>query len=237
MESTAWQILRRRWKETRSRKGAAGALTEIGADVWEFLLESTPERRRRRYGDVEYDWDHHSDTTSATVSHRARLLAAISGAPYQPTEPGAFQEMIKSLKLDLREFTFIDLGSGKGRTLLMAAEFPFRRIVGVELVRELHEVAQRNVAALAEPDASRIELRCEDARDYDFPREPVLLYLFNPLPAPALEEMIERLRASCQSNPRPVRVIYHNPLSERVLADSGFLNKVSGTEQFCVYSN
>ena len=234
MEPTAWSVLRQRWSETRSRKGIAGALGEIGADIWEFLRESTPERKRRRYGDVEYDWDHHTDTTSATVSHHGRLLAAISGAPYQPTEPAIFREMIESLQIDLAEFTFIDLGSGKGRTLLMAAEFPFRRIVGVELVRELHEVARKNVAAGRD---TRIDLVCGDARDYEFPPGPILLYLFNPLPSKALEGVIGRLRRSVESSSRPVRVIYHNPLSERVLADSGFLRKVHGTEQFCVYSN
>lgn len=237
MEPTAWSVLRRRWAETRSCKGFRAALVEIGADVWEFLRESTPERKRRRYGDVEYDWDHHSDTTSATVSHRSRFLAAISGAPYQPTEPAIFREMLESLQVDLREYTFVDLGSGKGRTLLMAAEFCFRRIVGVELVAELHGVAAKNVAAFAEGGDSRIELVCGDAREFEFPLEPILLYLFNPLPAPALEGVIARLRRSCESSPRPVRVIYHNPLSERVLVDSGFLHRTGGAEQFCIYSN
>jgi len=80
-------------------------------------------------------------------------------------------------------------------------------------------------------------LVCGDARDYEFPPGPILLYLFNPLPSKALEGVIGRLRRSVESSSRPVRVIYHNPLSERVLADSGFLRKVHGTEQFCVYSN
>jgi hypothetical protein len=45
---------------------------------WEFLLDSLPSRRRRRYGDVDYDWDHRVDTTSATVNWRDRLLGLLN---------------------------------------------------------------------------------------------------------------------------------------------------------------
>jgi SAM-dependent methyltransferase len=234
---TVWSVLRCRWSETRSRATLAGALGEIGADIWEFLLESLPERKRRRYGDVEYDWDHQVDTTSATVSHRTRLLAALSGAPYQPTDPAIFHEMIAALALDVHEFTFIDLGSGKGRTLLLAAEFPFRRIVGVELVPELHDIARKNMAALLNQKPGIVELVCADAREYQFPPEPTVLYLFNPLPAPALEGVIENLGRSLQRASRPLCVIYHNPISEYVLAAAGFLHKVGGTVQYSIYSN
>src|SRR6478609_9761998 len=34
---------------------------------------------------------------------------------------------------------FIDLGSGKGRMVLEAARYPFRRVIGVELAQPLHE--------------------------------------------------------------------------------------------------
>jgi hypothetical protein len=212
---------------------------EIGADIWEFLRESTPERKRRRYGDVEYDWNHGVNTTSATVTHRSRLIAAISGAPYQPTDPTEFREMIDSAAINFTQFTFVDIGSGKGRTLLMASEFPFRRIIGVELLAELHEIAKWNVASFssAQQKCRTIECVCCDARDYEFPTEPLLLYLFNPLPPAAMKGMLENLRRSLTSTRREVRVIYHNPLSEHVFRDSGFLKRVGGTEQYSVFAN
>jgi len=236
---SVWSIFRQRWRETRAHKGFSATTREIGSDLWEFLRESTPERKRRRYGDLEYDWDHHIDTTSATVTHRGRLIAAISGAPYQPTDPAEFREMMKALTIDLREFTFLDIGSGKGRTLLMASEFPFRRILGVELVQELHEIAAQNIAAFSSTDQKchNIQCICADARDFQFPPEPLLLYLFNPLPAPAMQTMLEHLQQSLQQTPRHIRVIYHNPLSEQVLLDSGFLKKIGGTEQYSIFSN
>ncbi len=224
MRPSLWSILRNRWRDTRVRKTLAGTTLEIGDDLWEFVLESTPQRRRSRYGDVEYDWDHQGvDTTSATVSARTRLLAAISGAPYQPTDPGIFAEMLQALRIDFGEFTFIDIGSGKGRTLLMAAEAGFRQVIGVELLPELHEVAARNIA---NSGRRNIESVCVDAREYQFPSDPLVLYLFNPLPAAAITQLLKRLGTSLEKQAREVKVIYHNPLFDDALASSSFLKKV-----------
>ena len=64
-------------------------------------------------------------------------------------EPELFREIINSLRIDFREFTFLDIGSGKGRALLLAAEYPFRRIVGVELMPELNSMAEENIRRFA----------------------------------------------------------------------------------------
>ncbi len=239
------KVLQQRWRDTRSQKSVVASVREIAADLWEFARDSTPPRRRSRYGDVEYDWESHLDTTAATVTNRTRLLAALSGAPYQPTEPTLFSEMLNALALELGEFTFIDLGSGKGRTLFMAAKFGFRHIVGVELLPELHQVAERNIADFKAERSNAeqsnadvmIESVCLDAREYTFPARPIVLYLFNPLPSAALEQVIVGLRNSAKAHPRPIRVIYHNPSAENVLARSGFLKKIYSTHQYAIYSN
>ena len=117
------------WKDRRKRDAFFPTIWQLIVMFGEFVRDSTPERRRQRYGDVQYDWDYRVDTTSATIGWRDRLLGMLH-SPYQPTEPSLFHEMLSALKIDFREFTFIDLGSGKGRVLLMAADYPFRRIVG-----------------------------------------------------------------------------------------------------------
>lgn len=221
-------VLRLRWRETRARKDVFASMREISSDIWQVVLEAMPERRRSLFGDADYDWDHNSNTSSGGVSQHTRLLAAISGAPYQPTEAGLFADMMNALQVPFDEFTFADLGSGKGRTLLMAAEIGFRRVIGVELLPELHEVAARNVVHL-----TNVETVCIDARDYEFPDEPLVLYLFNPLPAVALGSVIKKLSGFR----KPLRIIYHNPVSGDVLARASFLHQQSGTEQYVIYSN
>lgn len=228
--------LRDWWREEVSRHGMVSALRRLAALLWEFVRESTPSRRRQRYGDVDYDWDFRVDTTSATVGWRERLLGALH-SPYQATEPALFHEMLSHLKIDFRDFTFIDLGSGKGRTLLMAADYPFRRIVGVELLSALNNIAQENIRRY-KSDSQKcfaVESVCSDAREFVFPPEPVVLYLFNPLPEPGLEQVIANLERSLRENSRQVYVLYHNPLLEHVMARCVGLKKLVGTQQYSIY--
>jgi SAM-dependent methyltransferase len=230
-------VAARRWRESARHAGAWSATRELSADLWEFLRDSTPERRRARYGDIDYDFESGADTTAANVGWRTRLLAALSGAPYQPTVPAEFHEILRAIGADFREFTFVDIGSGKGRALLLAAEYPFRRIVGVEIAPALHEAAHKNVGAWKAkyPDGRVIEARLGDARSFDFPAEPLVVYLFNPLPEAALVGVIARLEQSLLEKPRAAYVVYHHPLIERVLAKSERFEKIGGTHQYAIY--
>jgi SAM-dependent methyltransferase len=224
------------WVRYSSQHGALLALQRVSGIFWEFLRESTAAKRKRRYGDIDYDWDNRVDTTGATVSWRSRLLGLFN-SPYQPTEPALFREMLGHLIIDFREFTFIDIGSGKGRALLMASEFPFRRIVGVELLPELHAIAQANISQYRSDSQQCFVLEsvCGDATQFVVPAEPVVLYLFHPLPESGLRQFIANLEKSLQENPRPVFLLYHNPLLEPVLAQSSRLKKLGGTHQFSIY--
>jgi SAM-dependent methyltransferase len=220
----------RYWKQSLACCGFLPAARSFANLIREFLWESTPAQRRRRYGDAEYDWDYRVDTTSATVGWRERLIGQFHSA-YQPTEPALFKEMMASLKIDFQEFTFIDIGSGKGRVLLMAADYPFRRILGIELLPALHRVAQQNLSAYQSDSqqCSALETVCGDAREFVFPAEPILLYLFNPLPELALIEVMANLENSLRQFPRVVYLLYHNPLLEHVLAKHPAFTKIGGT--------
>ncbi len=231
-----WRALRGWWREQARAKGAASAASLLVRKLWSFVRESTPEQRRQRYGDMEYDWEHRVNTTSGTVSWRARLLGLFH-SPYQPTEPALFQEMMASLPIEFDQFTFIDLGSGKGRTLLMASEYPFMKIVGVELIAELHCAAEENIRAYRSPTQRcvQIESVCVDASDFVFPDTPLVMYLFNPLPEWGLDRMIRNLEQSLEQSPRPVWIVYHNPAMDSTLAASRALVRSKGTGQYSVF--
>jgi SAM-dependent methyltransferase len=228
--------IRQWWKQHSAQHGIFPTLRNFHSMVWEFLSESTPARRKQRYGDVDYDWEYRVDTTAATVSLQSRLTGVFH-SPYQPTEPLLFRKMLDNLSLDFREFIFIDVGSGKGRALLMAADFPFRRILGIELLPELHHIAQENINKFVSESQQcfAVESVCADAREFLFPSSPTLLYLFNPLPEAGLRQLVANLEKSLHENPRPVYLLYHNPLLDHVLAQSPLLKKLQGTSQFVVY--
>ncbi len=195
-----------------------------------FLRDSTPSRRRQRYGDLDFDWERRVNTTAGTVGWRTRLKGILAGSYYQPSDPALFGEMIGRLPIDHSQFTFIDIGSGKGRALLLAAECPFRRIIGVEVLLELHRAAQENLGTASR----KIELICCDAAKFNFPPEPTVVYLFNPVRVAGLRNLVRRLEDSVDAVPRPVWIVYHNPLLEHVFATSRF-QKVYGTHQYVIY--
>src|SRR5580693_5378051 len=205
------------WKENSARDGFFPTLKRFFSLLWEFVRESTPARRRQRYGDVEFDWDYRVDTTGATIGWRDRLLGHFH-SPYQPTEPALFREMIANLKIDFQEFTFIDIGAGKGRTLLMAADYPFRRILGIELLPVLYRVSQKNLSSYKSDSQQcfAVEAMCEDARGFVFPIEPLVLYLFNPLPEAGMIDVMDNLVHSLSQYPRVVYLLYRNPMFENI---------------------
>jgi SAM-dependent methyltransferase len=225
------------FRDEVGRRGMLASLGALFAILWQFLRESMPDRRRQRYGDVDYDWDYRVNTTSATVGWRNRLLGVLH-SPYQPTDPALFHEMLDKLDIDFRQFVFIDIGSGKGRVLLMAADYPFRKIVGVELLPELHRIAQENIRKYKSESQKcfSIESVCRDARDFVFPPEPMVLYLFNPLPEWGLVTLLANLERSLAQDPSPLFVLYHNPLLEHVLTQCEWLRKVAGTHQYSIFA-
>jgi SAM-dependent methyltransferase len=236
------QAVRGYWSDQASRSGRLAATRSLLAALWEFARNSTPGRRRSLFGDADYDWDYRVNTTSAGVGWRDRLLG-IFHSPYQPTEPSLFHEMLDALarqfQINFREFTFVDLGSGKGRTLLMAADYPFRRILGVELLPSLDRIARENLKRY-KSDSQRcfaLESIVADAVSFDFPDEPLLLYLFNPFPESGLRQVIANLERSLGQRPRKLYVLYHNPQLEHVLVNCAALHKIAGTHQYSVFSS
>src|SRR5579863_5704533 len=178
---------RQYWSEQAARMGAIAATRSLLGALWEFLRDSTPARQRQRFGDADYDWDYRVNTTSGAVAWRDRLLGVFH-SPYQPTDPALFREMLDALaeqaRISLSDFTFVDLGSGKGRTLLMASDYPFRRILGVELLPALNRLARQNLAQYksASQKCFSLESICADAAEFNFSAGPLLIYLFNPFP-------------------------------------------------------
>jgi SAM-dependent methyltransferase len=224
------------WREQRQQKSLPSTFWNFLVLICEFLRDSVPQRRRLRYGDIDYDWEQRVDTTSANLRWRTRLLGLLA-SPYQPIPPEQFHEMMAALTIDCRYFTFIDVGSGKGRALLLASQYGFGRIIGIELLPELHRIAEENVSAIRARRADlNIELVCMDATNFAFPAEPTVVLLFNPLPDPALCTLIANLHASLLEHPRPFFVLYANPLLEERLARCPLLIKFAATQQYSLFA-
>jgi SAM-dependent methyltransferase len=228
-----------RWQRDSIRaRGLVGSFRYLAEQVVECVKDSLPERRRSRFGDIDYDCDHAVDTTWARLPVSVRLREVFSERLYQPTVEEEFAEIMQHLaSVDFETFTFIDLGSGKGRALLLASMYPFAHIVGVEVQPELDAIARQNIDRFSEPgqQCRRIQSLCADARDYDFPLTDIVLYLFNPFPDYVLREVLTRLVDSARRVPRSIFVLYNAPFEKHEFELIPELRLDYTTSQYQVY--
>ncbi|HYX53007.1 MAG TPA: class I SAM-dependent methyltransferase [Candidatus Limnocylindrales bacterium] len=229
----------RHWRDSVSHYGLWHTLKQLAEAFYGFLRELLPDRRKARFGDLDYDWGHNVDTTRSNVSLRTQLLAALTAHQYFPTEPWLFTEIMQALPAEKSKFSFIDMGSGKGRVLLMASAYDFKRIIGVEFVPEWHRVAEENIQKFTAEQMPTMPITsvCMDARDFQFPVDPLVIYLFNPFPEPVLAAVLDQLRDSCNRVPRDIFVAYRYPEFDHLLKTGDWLQSIAGTEQWAVYRN
>jgi SAM-dependent methyltransferase len=119
----------------------------------------------------------------------------------------------------LDEFTFIDLGAGLGRALLLASEFPFRSVLGVELNPTLARIGSRNLALWRRAGRARAPLQIidGDAAEFELPPGPCVAFLFNPFAAPVLRRMLRNWSNAFAGRPVKLDILYVNNEQENVL--------------------
>ena len=148
---------------------------------------------------------------------------------YQPTTEYTFRRMMSHIPGPLAGFDFIDVGCGKGRVLFYAVDWPFKRIVGVELAPPLAAFAKRNVALYAAATGDRrLEAHCEDAVDMNVPEGPCVFFFASPFIDPVLTKGVTKIEQSYRANPRKIYVIYYDakPILD-IVGRFGFLRPIS----------
>lgn len=144
---------------------------------------------------------------------------------------GIMGTMQERLQLDYRRFGFVDLGSGKGRALLLACDYPFREIIGVELSPELDRIARSNIAryALAKDDLPAhtpvISIQ-GDATDFSWPPGPLIVYMWNAFTRPVMERVFRNLERALKEEPRELYLVYIHPELESTLARLPWLTRL-----------
>jgi SAM-dependent methyltransferase len=114
----------------------------------------------------------------------------------------------------IQNTVFLDIGAGKGRALLLASQYPFLRIEGVELNPTLARIAQANISLWSnDPQANPlapITLHHADATTHPLPPQPTLAFLFHPFELPILRRFLRHVERSISLNPRPFDLLYAN---------------------------
>ena len=136
---------------------------------------------------------------------------------------------------DRSAYTFVDLGSGKGRMLLVAAEMGFGRCVGVEFSRSLQAQAEENLRRFRGRKGVAIESVLADAAEFAFPAGDLVVYLFNPFGAETMGRVLRNLERSMEEAPRHVAVVLLWPEHGAMVAAMRGMRLVRATRRHQVY--
>ena len=167
-----------------------------------------------------FDFKYHVETSSIIRMEEYDIeekKKAVS-VRYQPTPIKPLRSILKALNIDHSRYTIIDVGSGKGRVLLLASEYPYKKIIGVEISKRVNDIAEKNFETWSNPNQKCQDLQsiCTDACEYKFPKGPLVLFFFTPFTSTVLAQVLENLKKSMKDKPRPVHIIYFGSNQELI---------------------
>ncbi len=159
------------------------------------------------------------------------------GGYYFPSHEEQFHGIMSSLAIRPSDYVFIDLGAGKGLPLLLAAEYSFQSITGVEYSKALVETANQNIEAYRRQTGSDDRIQCiwGDATDFKFPDQPTILYLFNPFQGKVMDRVVANVEKSLRTAPRDLWVVYVNPWEGRKFRRSRMFETIEWNLEYSVH--
>ena len=146
---------------------------------------------------------------------------------YYGIAPSVFDAVLSEIRDSLPGAAFIDMGSGKGRAVMLATRFPFTEIYGVELSPALHAMALQNLEKFRNQNtvSTPVHLLAMDAATFEFPLQPLVLFFYHPFCKPVLKTVLRRLEQSLHAQPRPAHIVYINVELREVLDHTPFLTR------------
>jgi SAM-dependent methyltransferase len=223
------QRIRHRLRKSLAQRGAIGT----AAAALKKGLRHTPKSAElpKQYRQV-HPFDEQFGLDTSGLVHPEDLSSGtrqdLYNNGYFGVAPSAFRKILAKLELQFEKYAFVDLGSGKWRALLLASEYPFREVIGVELSPELHSIAVANIRRFQSPSQVCGNVRSieGDAAGFAFPPGPLVVYLWNPFEAIVLARVLANLKTSLSQEPREIYLLYIQPDFDDLLKSSGCLHKL-----------
>jgi SAM-dependent methyltransferase len=146
-----------------------------------------------------------------------------SAFSYMPSNYVLMEKAFSFLNQQSHNGSFLDIGCGKGRALVVAAAHGYSNITGIELIEAYCRTAQANAEKyLKSHPGPKIVVHCLDAAHYRIPTGTQTIFLYNPFNETVLESVVDNIMASIRLQPRVVYVIYLNPLFREKFMTAGF---------------
>jgi SAM-dependent methyltransferase len=186
-----------------------------------------------------FDLYHNVDTVQTLGLERAGIDSpnVIYGNQYEGIDARVFKALFSDINIQHEAFEFVDFGSGKGKALLLASEFRFRKITGVEFSPGLHAIAEMNIDRYRSfsRKCKNVHSICMDASSYALPEGPTVFFFFNSFRGRVLESVLANIGKSLASQPRDIILVYVNPELDDVLVRSGLFRKLKARTWYTIY--
>ena len=190
-----------------------------------------------------FDKRHHVETAREEPLGESGVAADAvkrGNSVYRVTWGWLIEKALAKLDIDPRRYTFIDYGSGKGKAMLLASDYPFKTIIGLEYAKRLHDIAAENCRTYrsANQQCHSLEPVLGDALEYIPPPGPIVCFMCNPFDGTTLRTVFNNWRARFEGGEREIRILYLNMRNvaeaAKVLDDQDWLAPVARNRRFVV---
>jgi predicted RNA methylase len=147
-----------------------------------------------------------------------------NGVRYEATNSLIFKNIFQKLARNFKNSVFVDFGAGKGRAIMMASDYYFKLLIGVEFSFELCQMAEQNIKKYSKKQQREINYKIinSDAVDFKIPNEADVFYFFNPFDEKIMNIIVDNIEASVKLCRRDILIIYINAIHKRVFETRGF---------------
>jgi hypothetical protein len=219
------------------RRGLAGTFVHA---LRRPFQESQPEWTRpdtEAMDDAAFDRQYGVETAGIVKLKNLKVESPnwVYGIDYEPVPTELFRRAMAGLDIGFSAFSFVDLGSGKGKALLLAAAYPFKEVIGVEIADDLNTTAEHNISRYTGPRrASSVSSVCIDALSFELPSGPLVIHAYNPFDGEVMTGVIERILARASREPSPIYVVLCYPRLEHLFIRREF-ETVSRGQGYAVF--
>ena len=138
-----------------------------------------------------------------------------------PTWNKYLVRLLKDLHINNQD-TILDIGCGKGSAMLGMLKLPFARVDGIEISKEISEIAIRNFTKLKK---QRWQVFNGDAITYKDYNAYSMLYLYNPFPKEIMRQVVANIQSSISGREQEMLIIYNNPVCHELIVKDGVFCK------------
>ena len=176
------------------------------------------------YFDIRYGTDTRSWLELNGLTIESDNLKRAGLGRYEPTRVLYLRKLFHNIKSMIPTHgAFVDLGCGKGRVLLIASEFGFAKVRGVEFAHELCEIALKNCAVYRDKTELGTEFRIieSDAAGYAINNDENVFFMYNPFDDVVMNKVLDNIAASLEMQPRRIWIIYNYPVHGNTIEEHG----------------